>query len=357
MSKRTLNTIRMAADGASAEVLIYDEIGESWFSDGVTAKGFAESLARLGDVSDINVRINSPGGKVFEGMAIYNTLKNHKATVNVHIDGLAASIATVIAMAGDNIHMAKNALFMIHDPAAVAIGTARDMLETASMLEAVENTIVDVYADRTGMEDAAIRSAMNAETWYSADDAKAAGFVQNVTPNKQVAASFDVSKFTNAPEWAQKTLTNLAVTNRKEQEMPADTKPEEVVNVVDAVDTVDADEIRNAAKREERERVTKINALCERAGRSDLAAKYCENGTSVVDVQAALLDVLCASNAPVGDGGDDDAFEKPDDGNGKYRDEYKAEPAYAKAMTEDEYVAMRRVDDGLENVAPQLAVQ
>ncbi|MCK5219101.1 Clp protease ClpP, partial [bacterium] len=117
------------------EILIYDQIGEDWFGDGVQAKKFAEELRDLGDIETIELRINSPGGSVWDGNAIYNTLRGHKATVNVTIDGLAASIASVIAMSGDTITMPENALMMIHNPATIAFGEAEEMRKAANMLD------------------------------------------------------------------------------------------------------------------------------------------------------------------------------------------------------------------------------
>ena len=346
MSK--LNRITMKADGA-AEVMIYDEIGSSWFSDGVTAKGFAEQLKSMGDVKNIDVRINSPGGSVFEGLAIYNTLANHPASVTVHIDGLAASIATVIAMAGDTINMAENAMFMIHEPRAVVAGTADDMLSMASTLEALTTSATGVYASRSTMPEADVRAAMKSETWYSAAQAKAAGFVDSVTPNKAITAKFDPKQFSNVPEWAR---VRLALDPEPEPETaPAAEKEPETMHP-ETQPSVDVEAIKAQAKAEERERQTKIVALCNAAKRPELAAKFCEDDSiSVSDVQAKLFEALCKANGPLGDEGGTAGDTKPaDDGNDKYRAEFKASPAYAKAMSEAEYIAMRRVDDGLDQL-------
>lgn len=334
----TMNRITMTAN-KTADVMIYDQIGESWFSDGVSAKGFTQTLADMGEISQINVRINSPGGSVFEGLAIYNALKNHPANVNVSIDGLAASIATVIAMAGDKIDMAENAMFMIHEPSGVAVGTAADMLETAQLLEKISNSAVDVYSARTGQPADAIREAMNAETWYSAAEAKKAGFVDSISANKKLTASFDVKQFGKAPEWVQKQLAEI-VNLKQEPEQMAEEKPQET--------PIDINAIKAQAKAEERERQTKIKALCDQAKRPDLAAAFCEDESiTVADVQAKLFEQLCKANGPLGDEGGtagDEAQAK--DENDGYRAEFKANPLYAKTMSEDEYIAMRRIDDG-----------
>lgn len=337
-----LNRITMTAN-KTADVMIYDQIGESWFRDGITAKGFTQTLTDLGDISQINVRINSPGGSVFEGLAIYNALKNHSATVNVSIDGLAASIATVIAMAGDKIDMAENAMFMIHEPSGVAVGTAADMLETAQLLEKLTNSAVDVYSARTGQTPDAVREAMNAETWYTAAEAKKVGFVDSISANKKLTAAYDVKQFGTAPEWVQKNLADI-VNLKQEPEQMAD-KPDEKKPET----PIDIEAIKAQAKAEERERQTKIKALCEQAKRPELSAAFCEDeAITVADVQAKLFEQLCKANGPLGDEGGTSADDKPaDDGNNKYRAEFKANKY---SMSESEYIAMRRIDDGLDNL-------
>ena len=190
----------MARGNAAAEVLIYDPIGENWYGDGLTAKRFRDDLAALGEVQDITVRINSPGGEVFDGFAIYNALKQHPATVTVHVDGMAASIASVIAMAGDEIRMAENAMLMIHDPWTIAMGSAEDFRRKADLMDQVKGNLVDTYARRTGQDAGRISELMAAETWMTAAQARELGFVDDVTEELQVAARFDVSRFRNPPK-------------------------------------------------------------------------------------------------------------------------------------------------------------
>lgn len=318
----------------TAEVLLYDAIGPEW-AGMICAQGFASALKAMGDISQIDVRINSPGGAVFEGMAIYNTLANHPANVTVHIDGLAASIATIIAMAGDKINMAENAMFMIHEPSGVQVGTSASMLEMAGLLEKLTNSSVDVYASRSKQDPVAIRTAMTAETWYTAAEAKAAGFVDAITPNKQIAAEFDSKQFEKAPAWAQERLRQLSM---KLEPQMAD-KPEE---------KIDLDAIKAQAKAEERERQTKIHALCAQAKQPEKAAAFCEDESiTVADVQAKLFDALCKSNGPLGDEGGTANDTHTDDGNDKYRAEFKA---HSYSMTEDEYISMRRIDDGIDKL-------
>jgi ATP-dependent protease ClpP protease subunit len=161
---------KIVAKAADAEVFIYDEIGY-W---GTSAAEFAQQLAAL-DVSTINLRINSPGGEVFDGVAIYNALKTHKATVNVSVDGLAASIASVIAMAGDTITVQRGAQMMIHDASGLAYGNAACMTQMAALLDKLSDTIAGFYAARAGGSLTSWRDVMRAETWYSPEEAVAAG--------------------------------------------------------------------------------------------------------------------------------------------------------------------------------------
>lgn len=158
-----------------AEVWIYDEIG-FW---GVTASDFAQDIAAL-DVEEITLRLNSPGGDVYDGIAIMNALMDHKAKVTVKIDALAASIASVIAMAGDEVVMGPHSEFMIHDASTLGYGDAAALREVADMLDRVSNNIAEVYAERAGGDSADWREKMLAETWFTAAEAVEAGLADRV---------------------------------------------------------------------------------------------------------------------------------------------------------------------------------
>ncbi len=194
-------TIR-AAGKKSAEILLYGPIGDMW-GEGISAKYFADSVRDIGAVDRLDVRLNSEGGSVFDGIAIYNTLNRHPAQIAVSIDGMALSIASVIAMAGDTISMADNALFMVHDPYGIVAGTSKDMREMADVLDMNAQNIVDTYAKRTRMPKDRIAALMAAETWMRAPDAKALGFVDEITQDLAIAASFDPRHFHNIPEFAR----------------------------------------------------------------------------------------------------------------------------------------------------------
>lgn len=184
-----------------AEIYVYGIIGVDWFGDGVTAKSFADDLKALGAVKTIDLRINSDGGDVFAAKAMYTLLVEHKAKVIVHIDGLAASAASFLAMAGDEIEIGEAAFVMIHNCWTWAAGDARDMRRTADLLDSVNATVRDVYVARTKNSAADIGKWMDEETWMNGKDAVAKGFADRAVANLQVAASVrDTGRFRNLPE-------------------------------------------------------------------------------------------------------------------------------------------------------------
>lgn len=186
---------KMKAQGKTAEILIYDVIGESWDGSGVPAKKFVEDLAALGDVSSITVRINSPGGDVFDGTAIYNALVGHPARIETQIDGMALSMASVIAMAGDTVTAPENVMIMVHDPSTFAYGNATDMRKIADTLDKAKTSLLVAYRRKTGKTEEELSAMLEAETWMTGKEAKDAGFVDVVLEPVRLAARFDLSKF------------------------------------------------------------------------------------------------------------------------------------------------------------------
>ncbi|MEV4861441.1 head maturation protease, ClpP-related [Streptomyces ossamyceticus] len=215
--EQTWYRITNTLDGAgtpTAAVHIYGDIG-SW---GITAAAFVEELKNV-DAGEINLYINSPGGEVFDGLAIHNALRSHRAKVMVQVDSLAASIASVIAMAGDRIVMSPHSQMMIHDAQGVACGSPEEMREYAEFLDRQSENIAAVYAERAGGTKAQWRKRMQAETWYFADEAVAAGLAdevakpQRMTPEEEeqaraIAAAWDLSVY------------NYAHANREEAPAP-----------------------------------------------------------------------------------------------------------------------------------------
>jgi len=185
--------IKAKADG-NAEIFLYDEIG-GW---GVGAKQFIDELRTL-EGSQITLRIHSPGGAVLDGHAIYNALKRHDGGVVTAIDGLAASMASVIAMAGERVSMAKNGFLMIHNPSGVAMGEGADLRKTADLLDKMKDGLVNIYVQKTKMPAKKIEDMMDEETWMTASEAMEMGFIDEVTDEIDIAAKFDLSKFAHLP--------------------------------------------------------------------------------------------------------------------------------------------------------------
>ena len=180
-------------------VYIYDEIG-FW---GVVAEDFIKDLNAI-TAKTTHIRFNSPGGSVFDGTAIFNSIKNHKSRTIAHIDGLAASISSVIAMAADEVVMAENAFMMIHEPWSIVIGNADIMRDEADLLDKVGGTIAKSYMDKTGKDAEEIKALMNAETWMTADEALEMGFIDRIDKEekneKAKANLFDLTVFANVPD-------------------------------------------------------------------------------------------------------------------------------------------------------------
>lgn len=206
--KKTPNRYRMLAKagGTRAEIYLYGDIGASFWSEGITAKQFKDDLKALGDkVTDLDVHINSGGGDVFEGRTIYNLLLQHKAKKTVYVDALAASIASLIAMAGDEIVMGDGAFIMIHNAWGVAVGNAAEMQRVKDLLDSVSGTLIDTYAKRTKMPRDEIVALMDAETWMPAAEAVDRGFADKmVEPTKVAAAVISYPQaFKNVPKQLQ----------------------------------------------------------------------------------------------------------------------------------------------------------
>ena len=172
---------------AEVDLDIYDEIG----GFGITAAAFKRDLDNFKGAKRINLRIHSPGGSVFDGLAIHGSLKRHPATVHVTIDGLAASIASVIAMAGDEIAIPENAFMMIHEPWTMTVGDAEELRQSADLLDKVRTSLLSVYAERTGIDRDEIAAMLEAETWMDGNEAVAKGFADRLADEPvKIAASF-----------------------------------------------------------------------------------------------------------------------------------------------------------------------
>lgn len=189
-----------AADGEEPTIFIYDIIGlDFWTGEGVTAKQFAKDLAGLKDAPVIHLRINSPGGDVFEARAMVAAMKGHGAKFVAHVDGLAASAASVIAANADETEMVKGSFNMIHNAWTIALGDRHAMLDAASLLEKVDGTIADDYEKRTKAKRDQVVAWMDAETWFTADEAVEAGLADRVIDAKVKASAWNLSAYRHTP--------------------------------------------------------------------------------------------------------------------------------------------------------------
>ena len=180
-----------------AEITLYDVMDRFW---GISAATIYDQLKELGDIKTIRVRINSPGGSVFEGTAIYNLLKQHAARVLVSIDGLAASMASIVAMAGDEIEIGDGAYLMIHDPLGYVRGDSGEMRDMAELLDKMRDQLIGIYARRTSQSVDQIQEWMKAETWMTAEEAIANKFADQSVAGLQVAAMAPVGLFEHPPQ-------------------------------------------------------------------------------------------------------------------------------------------------------------
>jgi ATP-dependent protease ClpP protease subunit len=331
------------AQAGDAEIVIYDEIG----AFGIPAKAFLDELRALGPIAKLTVRINSPGGSVFDGVAIYNALKRHDAAITVWIDGIAASIASMIAMAGDEVIMPENAMLVLHDPSGLVAGTASDMRAMAEALDRMKAGIVAAYRDKSGREDAEIEALMRDETWLSAQEAVALGLADRIEEPVRMAAQFDLSRFRNPPpQLAALVATpspqeddmseskkasprkpglgesataqaappetgayDTAVGPASRPAIVADAKPAATPQPAVAEATrpegsppqasaqvIDLDTVRADERKATLAYVAEVHDLCALAGRGDLAAGFIAKATPVAQVRRALLEARAAED-------------------------------------------------------------
>lgn len=277
-------------------MLIYDEIG----AYGVSAKGFLAELGALPDGTPLALRLNSPGGSVFDAVAIYNAIKRHSGRVTVWIDGVAASAASYIAMAGDEIFMPENAFLMIHDPSGLVMGTAADMREMADTMDKIAGSMVRGYAARSGRSEEEITALMAAETWFDAEAALDAGLATRMVEPVRIAARFDIARFRNAPpalaesisdpvsetgpdglEGADDTIDDAdpATTGDPEPEPGTPPSPAPVPSVIDPT----------AIRAEAMAHARAVIDLCRLAGQPQTAGRFLAEETSLEAVRASLL--------------------------------------------------------------------
>jgi ATP-dependent Clp protease, protease subunit len=324
-----------AADESVAEIHILDVIG-SWDDDwiarnfgydmGVTARAFVEQLAALPeDVKAIHVHINSPGGDVQAGINIANALREQMSkgrTVETFIDGMAASIASVIAMAGSKVHIADNALFMIHDPWTIGIGNAGEMRKLADILDTMRDQAVATYRWHSELEPEAIAELMTAETWMDADEAIANGFATDKIEGLRAAASIDargVAKLT-VPDKFKDRVKGFVKPTEEAPPAPVAAAAVEVmrlcreagcmelaeglVTAQATAETVKAEVAKaKAAKAAADARAKEINALCAHAKLPELATGYINGAMPMADIKGHLVTLTARLSSTEIDGG------------------------------------------------------
>lgn len=320
--------IRNAKDKPPAEevnILVYGPIlSDSFWTEGTVAANFVRNINEI-TAKKLNVYINSPGGSVYAGKAMYNALKRHKAKKCVFIDSLAASIASIVAMAGDEIYIPPSGTMMAHDPVTAVAGSASDMRKAADLLDAEKKALISIYSERTGLSEDELNALMSAETWMVGQEAVDKGFATALlqTASVQNYFGFDLSGYKNAP---------LEIINLTKQPPPTPTQehemtPEEIQNLVNdqikktvepiqvelkqtkealatAADTIKNLETENTAakakQQAETERQTGINdlfALFDKepsmyaAHYSKLQAACLSDGSTVADTRKKLIDL------------------------------------------------------------------
>lgn len=192
-------------------------VSDEWDDSDASAAGFRDALKELGDISQLNLYINSPGGDVFQGIAIYNMLKRSKAKVNVYVDGVAASIASVIAMAGDTIFMPSNSMLMIHNPYTYTMGNANELRKAADDMDQITEASKQSYLAKAGdkLDDTTLQDLMDNETWLTAQEAVDYGLADQVLEPVQAVASIN-NPFAKSFRHIPKQLLN-SVTAKKEK--------------------------------------------------------------------------------------------------------------------------------------------
>ncbi|WP_423985266.1 ClpP-like prohead protease/major capsid protein fusion protein [Klebsiella michiganensis] len=279
-----------------AEIYIYDEIGY-W---GVTARQFVNDLKALGDITHINLHINSPGGDVFDGIAIFNALKHHGAAITVHIDGLAASMASVIAMVGNPVIMPENTMMMIHKPWGFAGGDANDMRDYAELLDKVESVLIPAYAAKTGKSSDEIAAMLEDETWMDGSECVELGFADQVTPSLQAMACIQskrIEDFEKMPNNIRNMITPPRNSNQRDPQQPVN-QPQ-AQHVATQPNGADENTIRAQVIAEQKERVNGINNLFAMFGgkHSELQAQCVADMDCTVDQAKDKLLALLGKDA------------------------------------------------------------
>ncbi len=287
-------TIKATAE--KAEIWIYEMIGEDfWSGGGTTAKKFLDELKAI-KAPQIDLHINSPGGDVFDGITIYNLLKQHPANVTTYIDGLAASIASVIALSGNKVVMAANAIFMIHNPWGCTQGDAETMRKYADVLDKVRDSILTAYSSKTALNDDEIKALMDAETWMTAAEAKEYGFVDDIAEEMDMAACFQFVSamkekgFKNIPAFGNSVTGAASVNNSTNQQITAPIMADN--KEATAMNPEEKAALLAQVRAESRKEAEEIIAIAVKYDVADRAAAWIKAGTPMAEVAREILDIV-----------------------------------------------------------------
>ena len=276
--KKNWYDIQSKTSNEALDVYIFDEIG----TFGINAQNFIDEIKGFKN-SPLNLHINCVGGDVFEGMAIYNILKKRTAETTVYIEGIAASMGSVIALAADKVVMAENSLFMIHNAWGGAMGEAKELKKTANLLEKISNEIADIYIKKTNLPYDRVKEMMDEETWLNADEAFELGFVDSISDAIKVAAKYDVSKFKNITDEEIKCKLNI---NLKSKNMTDELKNWFNGKIEDIITRVKSDDSNIDVEESATEVEVTISDEAEILNKfSDLEGKATELSGSITDLE------------------------------------------------------------------------
>lgn len=283
----------------SAEISIYDAIGATWDGEGVTAKAFIAELSKV-QAKNITLYINSPGGSLFDGVAIYNALASHGAEITAKIMGVAASAASLIAMAAHKIVMPANSFMMVHNASSWAFGTAAEMREWADTLDKIDQSMHATYARRSGKPMAEIKELLSKDTWLTAEEAVSLGLADEVQETMPVTAKFDLASL---PESVRAAFNGGKTPEPKTPEASVTLPLAERVKA--AADKVGLSEfsahfaltIGDESKLQATlDAAREIKALCALAQKPEAAATYIKGGKAISEVRTELVDAMAAAS-------------------------------------------------------------
>jgi ATP-dependent Clp protease protease subunit len=295
-------TMKADAESSTAEIVIYDEIGKSWWGEEtVSAKQFLDDLNALGEVTNITLRINSPGGDVFDGVAIHNAIKNHKAKVEARVEGIAASAASYVAIAADKVVMPANSFMLVHGASGMSWGNADDMRAIADDLDRIDKSLTATYVARGKSTTAKVKALMKEDRLMDAAEAKEWGFADEVTSEKKMAANFSLRLLPKAAAEKFRAVTGEGQGDppppapqpeaSEVQPVATPTPPAPEVKEPPSAKVVDLNMAKQQGIDEHKAYVASVTDLCVLAQMPDRVGAYVRAGTKVEDVRKELLDL------------------------------------------------------------------